>query len=423
MRSSKAVGVGLFFTFLCVLCFSAYASETTTLIFLNPHRDPPYVAARQAAVNRFMEKHPGVTVEMITPTTNYTDALIRQVVSGRPADIVGTNIGYDTWQLVQKGLIRDVTQFAAKDKNFIEAFAPTIMEHGMFEGKLWGIPISIVASYFIWYNQDTFDQQGLPTLKNNWTHDDFLSISRKLVRDSDGDGDPDRFAYTYHSWYAWKPWFYNRGGQFTDASMKKQTITKPETISAFEWITRLEHEYNIVPNASQVKDRGRNAYTNGDVAMIQAGPFLIPIVESAIPNTKHGVVLEPAGPYGQKHMLTTHIGLISSQSKHPDLAWELLKELASYETLAELSTAFASPSPRLDVFRNVFMRAPIPNTINAAQWYDTLTGYFEVPLFAGNDVPLPDLNPVLNGLKPAKVYFTEIENSYQNILDTFWNAQ
>ena len=281
------------------------------------------------------------------------------------------------------------------------------------------MPISILAAYVLWYNQDTFSEVGLPFPDPAWTHDDFLSIARELARDTDGDGVNDRFAYTYHSWMAWKPWVYNRGGGLADASLREQRLTHPDTIAAFEWLLQMEHDYNLVPQLGQVASRNRDAYSRGDVAMVQAGPFFG--VELTGMNASHGMIIEPAGPAGQIQMMTTHVAMVTTHSKHPDLAWELLKELASYETLADLSVAFSSPVPRLDVFRDVFMELPPAAGVAPEQWYPTLNSYFNSPMFSGNDVPLaPNLTPVLNGEKSPRQYFAEIADAFQKTLEDFW---
>ena len=60
----------------------------TKLVFLNPHVDDPYVTARQKAIERFEAAHPGVEVEMITPSTAYFDRMLALIASGNPPDIV-----------------------------------------------------------------------------------------------------------------------------------------------------------------------------------------------------------------------------------------------------------------------------------------------------------------------------------------------
>ena len=44
------------------------------------------------------------------------------------------------------------------------------------EGKTWAIP-SGMNPLVVYYNQDLFDQYGVPYPENGWTWDDFLSVA------------------------------------------------------------------------------------------------------------------------------------------------------------------------------------------------------------------------------------------------------
>jgi len=409
---------------IAMLLLIGTTASAEKIIYYTINTKPNEVAVRTAAIDRFEAKHPGVEVEYLRTASSggYGGKLITMLMSSDPPDIIETNIGAPILDWIRNDIVIDLSSYLEKDKGFWNAFQPAIRDLCTVFGAVYQIPVTELANYVIWFNATTFDDYGLLYPKMDWTHDDFLAIGKKLTRDRDGDGSPDHFAYSYYSWQAWLPWFVNRGGQFVDSEYRQQLLTDPKTVNALEWIISLEHEHNIVPRNGQIPDRNRGGYVNGDFAMVQAGTWMYASYNlgEMMPNVMHGVVLEPSGPAGRNFMMTVQTASITRVSKHPDLAWEFLKELASEKTLADLAIRNSGVPVRQDAMWAFLEQEPPAPIIN---WYDTFVSYGTYPMFPAawlpSQVNVP-LGPVFSGEKPVGPYLTSLAPTVQAQLDEFW---
>jgi ABC-type glycerol-3-phosphate transport system substrate-binding protein len=88
-----------------------------------------------------------------------------------------------------------------------------------------------------------------------------------------------------------------------------------------------------MPTAADKWGNSRKAYAAGKLSMV-VGPSLVASTMEAVPS---GVALEPFAPgkTTRNTMMTIQSFLISSQSKNPDLAFELIKYLTDEATAKE----------------------------------------------------------------------------------------
>lgn len=304
----------------------------------------------QVIAKDFEAAHPGVTVEMVPKG----DQNIARIVAGQQLDVWQMDIGSGYVDLIRQGLLRELDPYLERHPDTIASWAPPILETQKYEGKSYLLPRGDVGLYMTWTNRTMFERSGLAHPRFDWTHDDFVDIARKIRLDINGDGNYDQWAYSFDSYYAWRAWFENRGGQIVDpADPTKLAIGTPESMAAVLWMEDLVKE-GIVPPRSVLTD-GRGSYINGRLAMAQGEARKV--VPSVVGQSwEAGVTIEPAGPAGQALMMTWQGFAISATSSHPDLAWEFIRHVTQPRYQALYITELFSPTVNIDLNAELFGR-------------------------------------------------------------------
>ncbi len=289
-------------------------------------------------VKDFEAAHPGVTVEIVPKG----DQNIARIVAGQQLDVWQMDIGSGYVDLIRQGLLRELDPYLERYPDTIANWAPPILETQKYNGKSYLLPRGDVGLYMTWTNRTMFERAGLAHPDFDWTHDDFVDYARKLRLDTNGDGSYDQWAYSFDSFYAWRPWFENRGGRIVDpADPTKLALGAPESVAAVLWMEDLVEE-GLIPPRTVLTD-ARGSYISGRIAMAQgeARKVVPSIVDQ---NWEAGVTIEPAGPAGQALMMTWQGFAISATSQYPDLAWEFIRHVTQPRYQALYITELFSPT-------------------------------------------------------------------------------
>jgi glucose/mannose transport system substrate-binding protein len=104
--------------------------------------------------------------------------IISRIMGGNPPCATQFNPGKDADDLIDAGLITDLTEVADKEgwKNIVyppSQFDPTCVRNG----KVWCVPVNIHSAFWMWTNRKVFTDNGLEPPKN-W--DELLAAAPKL---------------------------------------------------------------------------------------------------------------------------------------------------------------------------------------------------------------------------------------------------
>jgi multiple sugar transport system substrate-binding protein len=205
-------------------------------------------------------------------------------------------------------------------------------------------------SFSTWlvFNKDLFEERGVdlppeslddPKM-DSWNWAKFLETAQALTIDEDGDGEPEIFGVSVGSWWAhWMPFVWSNGARLLSDDWKTAKYDTPEFAEAIDFYAGLITEYGVAPSAasSRFVEEGVGAMFNaGAIAMMLDNGWQMP---GAISNPPEFTVGTAPIPWGKEEMKGKPFqGQVSSQlavwsqTKHPDVMWDLLSLIYNEET-------------------------------------------------------------------------------------------
>jgi glucose/mannose transport system substrate-binding protein len=103
--------------------------------------------------------------------------MISRITGGDPMGATQFNHGRQAEELVQEGLMRDLTDVATSE-NWSEVMAaPGMLESCTLEGKVYCVPVNIHSWQWLWISNKAFEDAGV-AVPTNW--DEFVAAGPKL---------------------------------------------------------------------------------------------------------------------------------------------------------------------------------------------------------------------------------------------------
>jgi ABC-type glycerol-3-phosphate transport system substrate-binding protein len=231
---------------------------------------------------------------------------------------------------------------------------PVFIEGVMYEGSLYNLP-SLWAAAGIYFNKHLFDEAGVAHPTNDWSADDFLAAARAISALGD---DIYGHAWPNRHWGGLVPWsfandtnilvqeqaeggdwlwdtFYSdmsederaqRGGGFFWSASSANDANNVEALQMLQ-------DLAFVDNASFAADFPDvlTGFETGLIGMIPAHRAWVSRFSAAgLTPDDYDVVFMPRWKT-QKHQYGASALAITTLSREPDAAWELLKYLTSAE--------------------------------------------------------------------------------------------
>lgn len=312
----------------------------------------------------FEASHPGVTIENIAiPFDQMRQQLITMAAGGNPPDVAQLS-GPWSQELGPLGVLRDLHEFTTPEQladNWTGA-----LQAGTYDGKLYALPFGL-SPHGLWYNKQLLAQAGYGTPPR--TMDELNEMMATMRQTLPPDVYPigvDTTKIDYALVGFW-PWLLTYGARpMYNGDMNFNT---PETRQAFAWLQMIANN-GYTPLGQQIKEE-RELMAKGQIAMKLDGPYMVGILRSLNPNLEgqafydtFGVTTVPLGNVDQPVTLADiHQLGISTQTDHPQLAWEFVQYLASSNVSIE---EYLTP---------LGMIPPLKSTVN-----QTHAGYFTDPI-------------------------------------------
>jgi len=103
--------------------------------------------------------------------------MISRITGGDPMGATQFNHGRQAEELVEAGMMRDLTD-VAKEGNWAEVvFPPSLLDGCTLEGKIYCVPVNIHSPQWLWLNNAVFTDNGME-VPTNW--DEFVAAAPKL---------------------------------------------------------------------------------------------------------------------------------------------------------------------------------------------------------------------------------------------------
>jgi len=264
----------------------------------------------------FMEEHPNVNVEVDIPATAYGDKIVAESVAGNPPDLIRLT-GDTLWNWARQGILMPFRDEWMQEIDFDELL-PVAIESGTFEGKFYGWDTHMSA-HCLHYNKDAFDQMGLFYPNEEWTWQEMAARSRKLTKKA-SDGTFEQYGVIVpevsRTWYTY---VWTLGGKiFADDGTP--LFPSDEGLEALTYMYDLSWELEVAP---QMLVDGRGLFFEARTAMLIDGVWMNPYFSDSSAITPGTAVMPHA--VERATVAVPCLWAISSQTKHPQMAWELYK--------------------------------------------------------------------------------------------------
>ena len=321
---------------------------------------------------RFNKRFPNVEiVDNFTPVSSwseYSNKVAASVASGTQLDII--NIAIEGTRLVvSKNALEPLDELIKSDaagQEMMSDIHPACIEAHTVNGKLYQIPHSW-NNMVIHYNTAMWEEKGVPFPEADWKWDVFLESAAKLTS---GEGDNETFGFGIPNFnFGLTPWLltndtYQLNDDWTDSNLNDPKVTEAmQFVQDLVW--KHEVSFDVSGTGSGLSNNG--LFTAGRLGMSGWGHWPIQSFIAAEfetfdvqywPGNKAHTTVAGFGGWG-----------ISTQSENKELAWELIKELNSLETIRATAAAGVAVPARRSVAESAeFLKFPA----NSKIYYESL---------------------------------------------------
>lgn len=223
-------------------------------------------AVANAQAERYMQEHPGVTIEVVTvPFANYYTQLGQGIAAGDAWDVFMVN-GANSGALAKNNALLDLTDYMA-ERGFDSSLYIEDPMNSTYKDRWYVMPYELNTSAWV-YNKDLFDAAGIPYPTEDWTWEDFRRIANALTDHEKGQfgaylrlAQPDMISFIYEA-----------GGKLYSDDMKTIDFTSSEVAEALTFMNDLITVDHCCPNPSEVA-ANISPFATGKIAMASAMCF------------------------------------------------------------------------------------------------------------------------------------------------------
>lgn len=347
----------------------------------------------QQKFDLYTEEHPNVTIEPIDIGAERFQKLMTLVSSGTAPDIIYINEW--CYSLAYRNVLLSLDDYIANDADFdLSQYPDSLLTPLRYEDKLYALPQE-VSPFVIYYNKDMFKAAGVELPTDDWTIDDFYAAAKALT-------DPEKKVYGYRHPGAWADqvlgWFSRAGVEYDISGTEVKGLDTPEALEALQFLYDLVVVDQLSPNPAALTAMGKGAdamFRNQTVAMESAGLWQLPTYKADPLPFEWDVVRMPMDKNQKTKAGILNWG-ISSTSKNPDAAWDLLKFLVGPEGMRIVAESnMALPGSTDEAANQIVLDSKYPENVQAFV----------------DSVPDVDMTDQLS------IYRTEVNTKLQEVVD------
>lgn len=396
---------------------AAPAELEGSIVFLHKYSDPRYAPYFQSVVDAYIAAHPKVQIQVLAESDQgVKDKLRVLAASNTLPDIYFSWAGDFTKKFVRGNLAKDLTgdvTGAWKD-----SFTPAALEAYTYDGKLYGVPITLDAKYMA-YNKKLFADNGVavPT-----TLEELLAACDTFK--AKGFTNPVTFGNQYgwpaiHFMTQLNPYYVPAATMATDYDPATGAFTDPGYLNALQAFADI-NTHCLTQGANGISHEAAQAqFLSGKSPMhyIEAVEFFALTEKGGAPadlanNWDFFKLPPPASPAGDTGYLEGAPDgfLVNPASQHVDIAIDFLKYLTSLDNakklvsdLGWLSPVQGSATAENTFPQNVRVIQDIAAAKGMAIWLDTVTQIDVANAY------LNGLQAMLDGTKTPAQVVTDIQ--------------
>jgi multiple sugar transport system substrate-binding protein len=304
---------------------AALSPDMTGELVVDNLTGPP-TEVMKVMIEAFNEKYPNVKVTDNPVTGDFGETMFAKGAANNLPDII-FNADLFVPPFVDAGLLVDMEALAKADPSFnMDDIYPSILGLGKVGSQpgVYMIP-SGLDTVQMYYNKTMWENAGAPLPTPDMTWDDFIAACKTVM-----EANPDTYCFDHGlgNWWAYfVPWVEGYGGRVLSEDGKTSQFSTPEARAGLQAYGDLWTKHKVaVPPGSNI--------TDCFVVQKCAAFFHIPAFINDFRNKigdkfEWDVQFSPAHPNRHVTGMGTYGFSISKNSKNPELAWELVKLLAS----------------------------------------------------------------------------------------------
>ncbi|NLE99669.1 MAG: extracellular solute-binding protein [Anaerolineales bacterium] len=296
----------------------APASEPIEVIFWHNTGEAPIQERLDNLAARFADENPGLTAtcEYMGTGREVMEKVITSIAGDEPPHL---SFGYPHWavKFLEDGATVSLSPYIDGDAEFDKNdHQDATWIPATWKGQIAAMP-QTYHPYILYYNTEAFEEVGA-TIPKDW--EELYDTAKLLTRDTDGDGQLDRWGLDLawdDAWH-WLVFHRNNGGEFINEARTEFLWNTPEGIEAMEFVDSLFNEIKAVPEGSV-----EQGFQMGLIGMTMAGPWRIEGYLAG--NAPVDVALIP---WKKRPLAEANVDMVimyeTSQAEQ-DAAWEFLK--------------------------------------------------------------------------------------------------
>lgn len=269
-----------------------------------------------------------IDMELLAGGQNYFEKLQTQIAAGAMPDL------YDMWEgyiqpYAENGALVNMDPYLENDPKIKkDDLVPAAVEAAAWQGSIYALLIGFMPGpASVYYNADHLSEAGIAEPTSDWTWDDLRNMTQALVK---GSGDmPERYGLAFDLWFVpWTYWIWSNGGDVFNAEQTQSTLSDPKTVEALQyWADLVNVDKSTMPTDSiRAVQGGINALKTGATSLYLGNTWDVATLKET-PDLNWQAVLSPKSNAGTRTWYEhTWCWGISTQSQHPDLAWEYARE-------------------------------------------------------------------------------------------------
>ena len=323
----------------------ATPQATTTITFWQTMNDEE-TKTLKSLIASFQKANKTIKVNMVYVPFDQAQAKYATAAQGGKApDVMRAEIAWIA-DYAARGFLADLTKnISSADRN---DFLGSAFAYGVWQNKSYAVP-QVTDAPALLYNKALFKSKGVGVPNS------MASLEAACKKFGDGKG-----IFLRGDAYFVQPWIWAYGGGLVNPLKKEILIASKNSISGMTAYKRLFDSSCAFKNEDFANDynNAQTAFKNGDVAMIENGPWATADVLSGkafADKSNLGVAPLPKGPGGQGSPVGGHSFVVAKKSKNVAAAYKLIQFL----TKASSQATFASKNNLLPTRRSAYQNAAV----------------------------------------------------------------
>ncbi len=308
-------------------CGRGSVDSVTTVTLSGWQSSPTEKQLLEQVLKNFEATHPNIKVKYEIITDQYMDVIKTRLIGDAAPDVFYLE-AFEAPLLMSHGVLEPLDHYITADLDLAD-FEPSLLNAFKQDGRIYGLPKDF-STLVLFYNKQAFNQANLSNPPQTW--EELRDYSQKLTVDRNRDRRPEQYGLGIAPELPRQYFMIQAFGGKLVNEKGYATFATPESFRGLQLIT---DQYRRDRSAAQPSDVGASSvsemFGQGKAAMVIEGSWAIPYLKDTFPNIEFATAEVPPVGGKQGTMVYTVAYVMNKQTKHKQVAWELISYLTGKE--------------------------------------------------------------------------------------------